>query len=270
MKTILKTSTPIIDGDVLAELNKSLPEHLQKAMADTERPRNGFWAYASVEDPAGDMDGDIIDVAGIECDLSPSDQRYLPLLGSHLRKLPDGGLPQLGRIEMTQKTKYKDMSAYAMYFTFALKEDGTPINARVAEHYEAYKAGYCNAFSVGMEATSEPVKIKDKGFRYPKTKLFEVSMVGIGANAHALGVTRGAEGQAEQDEVAAKLLETIAENFEKMDKWTKDMRKFIEDRFDDLEGTIAVQKVAKPAPVAKAPDQFAAALAEMNRRIKVK
>ncbi len=243
MKKILKTSVPIVDAATLAELNLLLSPELQKAANDGDRPRNGFWAYASVEKPDGDSDGDIIEVAGIECAISASDQCYLPLLPGHQRKLASGHAAEIGRIEMTQKTKCKDMSALAMYFTFALKDDGEPMDDLVKGYYERYKAGYCNAFSVGMEATAEPVKIPGKGFRFPKTKLYEVSMVSIGANDAAIPITRGSD-----DEVLT-LLKSQATMLKLMEKRIGDMA----DDIDVLSTVMATQTPPTPKPIKAAP-----------------
>jgi hypothetical protein len=224
------TATVIKDKAFLAELNKSLV-----TKEDGKSAANGFWALASVE--RVDSDGDVIVVKGIQYDLNPEEGRYLPLLPSHMMKLPNAQAAEIGRIEKMVKTSYDGVPALAFYFTFALDEQGQPIDELVASYYKRYKLGYSNSFSVGMEALEEPERIKETGgFRFTSTKLYEVSAVAVPANPDALGLTRGANPELEKlvKELSAKVdtLNTIiASEFVKAFKP-------LESRLDLLEATL--------------------------------
>ena len=103
---------------------KSVPEELLKSVGggDTE---NGLWGYASVEVP--DSDGDIIRIDGIDYSQhhNPSVGRFLKVLASHVRSLPDGSPPVLGRIESFHKTVTSDgHKALAFYMTWFKNENG--------------------------------------------------------------------------------------------------------------------------------------------------
>ncbi len=239
------TATVITDAYFLSKLNATLP--IRK---DT-KPSDGYWAIASVENPAGDSDHDIIMVKGIQANLDPANGRYLPLLPSHMRALPDAAAAEIGRIERLVKTEVDGVPALAMYFTFALDEDGKPIDALVEGYYKRYKLGYSNTFSVGMDVMDfEPNKIG--GFTYTKTKLLEVSAVSIPANDQAVGLTRAKEADTEiltkLSEVmkAIELLEgKMAQNTLCLgDRIEKELKPF-EDRLDSLEANIVVQKASK-------------------------
>lgn len=257
MNPIKKTATLIKDAALLEELNKALP--VQK----DDKPRNGFWALASVEDPNGDEDGDVICVDGITSDLDPAAERYLPLLAGHQRKLPTGMAPEIGRIEMLQKTRFKDMPALAMYFTFALDESGVPVDDMVKSYYDRYRLGFSNAFSVGMESTGEPEKIAKGGFRYKSTKLYEVSSVSIGANQLAVGLTRAKD---DEDE----LLKLVKGLTAKVDGIGEELTKAIEERFDELESALEVKKgIRQLAPTPPAAD-VTKGLREMLDRLSAK
>lgn len=232
MDPIKKTAHIITDADMLAELNASLP------ILKEGKAHNGFWALASVENPEGDSDGDVIVVDGIASDLNPEKGRFLPLLPGHKRKLDNGMAPEVGRIEMLQKTKANGHPALAMYFTFALDEQGNPIDALVKSYYDRYRLGISNAFSVGMEATSKPEKLEKGGFKFKNTKLYEVSLVSIGANADAVGITRG---QDEEDELV-KLVKAIAAKVDSIGAEVSKALEPFEDRFDTLEAALVTKK----------------------------
>lgn len=237
MDPIKKTAHVITDVALLEELNASLP-----ILKEGAQPRNGFWALASVENPDGDSDGDVIVVDGITSDLNPEKGRFLPLLPGHKRKLDNGMAPEVGRIESLQKTKANGHPALAMYFTFALDEAGNPIDALVKSYYDRYRLGISNAFSVGMEATAQPEKIAKGGFRYKATKLYEVSLVSIGANADAVGITRG---QDEEDEML-RLVKAIAAKVEELKGDVVKALAPFEDRFDTLEAALVTKQNERP------------------------
>ena len=168
--------------------NKDMKKAIDNPVTDTV---NGFYALASVEDEAGDSDGDIISIAGITSDLNPEEGKYLPVLAAHHSVLENGKPPIIGRIEKLIKTTYKDMPALCMYFTFALNEKGEPLTPLVKEYYDLYKHGYQTAMSVGMDPIGKSEDLPHLGGRkYYKTKLYEVSLVSIGANSHAHAITR--------------------------------------------------------------------------------
>lgn len=239
---IKKHAGVVTDKALINELNKTLP--VSKAEGGAH---NGFWALVSVEKECGDEDGDIICVDGIEADLNPDVGRYLPVLPSHMRKLSDGMAPEIGRIECLRKTSFENAPALAMYFTFALDEKGNPIDQLVKSYYDRYRLGYSNAFSVGMKATSEPIKLAKGGFKFGKTKLYEVSCVSIPANPDALGLTRSKEQEDELTKLVRDLqgaVKTIAESIPTAFKAAFEP---LESRLDMLEAAL-VSKANEPAP----------------------
>ncbi len=243
-KKLHRTATMIVDKAKIAELNGQLP--IQK---DGDKPRNGFWALASVEMPQGDSDGDIIVVGGIQADLDPETGKYVPLLPSHMMKMPDGKAAEIGRIERLVKTQVDGVPALAMYFTFALDEAGQPIDDLVGSYYKRYTLGYSNSFSVGMDCLSEPEPIKGGGWKFNSTKLLEVSAVSIPANSGALGITRS---KADEDQVLA-LITKCHELLSKMnisEEFTKAFKP-LEDRLDILEAGLVAKAdtvVEQPQP----------------------
>ncbi len=258
--------------------------------------KNSFWALVSVEDPQGDRDGDIIRVAGITYDLNPEKGQYIPLLAGHQRKLADGSPPEFGRIEELKKFTYNAMPALAMRFSFALNDDGTPMDDLVAKYYKRYTKGYWNTFSVGMESTSDPIRMSSGGRDFTETHLFEVSGVSIPANKHAIGLTRsdsdeGMDYEAAFDNLHNQLCDHISKGFDNMHNQLVDhisktydnnnnalvdlVSKFFggfESRFDLLESSlVANQKEDKPESKPEESDEmkeFKKALAKLADKIK--
>lgn len=246
-KKVHKTAHVVSDEALLKELNKVLP--VQKdAEAGDIKGKNGFWALASVEKE--DSDGDVVVIEGIEYNMDPEKGQFLPLLPSHLMRLPSGHAAEIGRIERFLKTKIDNVPVLAFYFTFALDAQGNPLDELVASYYKRYLNNYCNTFSVGMDVL-EAEEIPGAGYKFTKTKLFEVSCVSIPANNGAVGLTRSKEDeQAISDALDAltKKIDALTEFLQKMDvdaSFTKAFKP-LEDRLDSLESSIVVKQVEKP------------------------
>jgi hypothetical protein len=253
-----RTATIIKDKALLATLANDL---ITKGLDGVEA-KNGFWALCSVEKM--DSVGDIIVVDGIESELDAANGRYLPLLPSHLMRMPDGSAAEIGRIEALVKTMVDGVPALAMYFTFALDEAGEPIDDLVRGYYKRYTLGYSNTFSVGMEALGEPEPIRNAGFKFGRTKLYEVSCVAVPANSGAIGLTRAKEDIDLINTLVAKI-DTLTEVITKMQGNVDNINiaidgsfvkafKPLEDRLDMLESSIVAKqaKVKVKAPEVKA------------------
>ncbi len=213
-KKFHKNFSTVTDKVLLAELNKTITKEKQS--------ENGYWAICSEEKV--DSDGDIIMIDGITSDLDPENGRYIPLLPGHQRRLPDGKSPEIGRIEQLVKTTNGKNNCMAMYFTFALDDNGQPMDDLVASYYNRYKHKYLNTFSVGMDAIEQPIPLDTGGYKFTKTYLFEVSAVSIPANSGAVGITRSAEDEQEDSEMD-KLIQTLTSHISKLETLTSHISK---------------------------------------------
>lgn len=223
---------------------------------DKSNTINGFWCLASVEKI--DEDGDLVMIDGITADLDAENGRYIPLLPSHQRKLPDAKAAEIGRVEQLVKTSVDGVPALAAYFTFALDENGTPIDDLVKSYYTRYKLGYSNTFSIGADVTdAEP--LPTGGYKFLQTKLYELSAVSIPANSDAVGLTRGLE-----EDVLIKKIDTLELMIKNLGSMMETYNTSISERNDSLEAALVSLK-AKKEPVTAAPknDNLASELSKM-------
>jgi hypothetical protein len=207
---------------------KELPEGVEKAKDDS------FWAIASVEDV--DEDGDIVRIDGMDLSMHRKDSP-IKILASHLRKLPDGTPPVIGKVEEFRKTTLRkgaagEKKALLFRFTFAPGE-------LAGKYKELTEAGYLDSFSIGASVL-ESKPLKNKGHDYTKTKLQELSEVTIPANAGATVMRALEEKLGDQLERGAdlsisleRIISAIAEN--------KSITETVLKRLDDIESAIVAK-----------------------------
>jgi hypothetical protein len=157
---------------------KELPEGIEKASDDS------LWAIATVEKE--DEDGDIVRVDGMDLSSHRPDSP-IKILAQHLRKLPDGTPPIIGRVEEFKRaTLNKGAGATkALLFRMSWAKDGSGKVTDLASKYkDLADGGYFDSFSIGANVLdSKP--LKNKGSDFIKTRLREISGVTIPANADA-------------------------------------------------------------------------------------
>lgn len=208
---------------------KELPEGIEKASDGSH------WAIASVEKI--DDDGDIVRISGMDLS-SHRPESPIKILAQHLRRLPDGSAPVIGKVEELRQAVIKDKSAgnvKAQLFRFSYAP------SKLAQSYkELADEGYLDSFSIGA-AVIESKPIKGGGTDFIKTKLREISMVTIPANADAV-MLRALEDKLGDDlELKSNeplfdnrytvVINLIAKLFDKLDEQNKSFQK----RFDNFE-----------------------------------
>jgi HK97 family phage prohead protease len=186
-------------------------------------------AYASVE--VEDRDRDIVRVAGISLK-NHTDASPVKLFASHLRSLPNGESPVIGRVLRFARVKHGDTGQPAL--AFAAKFAGTPLG----KHYKGlYGDGDQTDFSIGFRVHKAEPLGKDKGFDFTETELMEVSCVALPANAHASAMKA--------------LEETYPEAKPADNSEVISLLKSIQSRLDDLEDTFYAGKAkGDAAPLA--------------------
>jgi hypothetical protein len=206
---------------------KELPEGIEKASDDS------LWAVASVE--KADEDDDIVRVDGLDTSMH-REHSPIKILAQHLRKLPDGSPPIIGKVEEFRKAnigKGKDASKALLFrMTFAPTD--------LAKKYkQLFDAGYMESFSIGASVL-ESKPLKEKGYDYTKTKLREISAVTIPANADATVMRALEEKLGDQldrnSELSVSLehiLSALAEN--------KSITETVLKRLDDIESAIVAK-----------------------------
>jgi uncharacterized coiled-coil protein SlyX len=176
---------------------KDVPSDLIEKAGDMPQklPEGGLWAYATVEVP--DTSGDIVRVDGIDYSAyhNPPSTK-LKILAQHIKVLPDGTPPVIGRVEAFVKTVTKTgEKALAFYMTWAtqkvkkVSEDGVESEVEevtpLARSYKnLFDTGYLDSFSIGA-GVIERESIKNAGWDYKATSLAEISAVTVPANSKA-------------------------------------------------------------------------------------
>ena len=174
---------------------KTLPEKLRKtidvSLSEITKADNGFMrAIITAEIP--DADGDIVVVDGITWGRY-NEANPLPVLSSHLRKLPDGKPPQVGFSPRLIKTKTvidgEAVPVVVMEWQW--------LDTELAKEWQevATKTGRLS-FSIGaIVHAGEPIENDGmiEGFRFTSTELTEVSVVTIPANPTALSIKTATE-----------------------------------------------------------------------------
>jgi hypothetical protein len=190
-----------------------------------------------------DEDDDIVRVDGLDTSMH-REHSPIKILAQHLRKLPDGSPPIIGKVEEFRKAnigKGKDASKALLFrMTFAPTD--------LAKKYkQLFDAGYMESFSIGASVL-ESKPLKEKGYDYTKTKLREISAVTIPANADAT-VMRALEEKLGDDlevwqrgeHITATKLNALHEFIKsEQDKFNKNIQIILK-RLDDIESAIVAK-----------------------------
>jgi HK97 family phage prohead protease len=164
-KTHAATGSVVKQGDYTDEL---------KALAGDD---SDLCAYATVE--AEDRDKDIVRVAGVSLKNHRAESP-IKLFASHLRSLPNGESPVVGRVLKFAQVTHKGTGKPAL--AFAAKFAQTPLG----KHYKSlYESGDMTDFSIGFRPVKAEPLGKDKGYDFVESELMEVSCVALPANEHA-------------------------------------------------------------------------------------
>lgn len=119
--------------------------------------------------PSPDRVGDIVEPEGV------SFKNPLPLLWQHRSDMPVGTV------------KFDKPTAKGITFEarFAKAEKSETLKARIDEAWESVKLGLVSAVSIGFRSLEHAV-MKDGGWRFIKSEVYELSLVTIPANAGAV------------------------------------------------------------------------------------
>jgi hypothetical protein len=167
----------------LGSVIKDLPTGIEKAA-------DGLWGIATRE--CADKEGDIIRMEGLSLEYHTA-ASPIKILAQHKTALPDGRVPVIGRVEEFRKTKVGGADTLLFRMSWAKNGEGELLPL-AKEYKDYYDGGYMTDFSVGCQVhDAEP--IKDGGYDYKKTALFEISGVTIGAHQNAAKVASRDEDQ---------------------------------------------------------------------------
>lgn len=272
--------------------NSATSEVVKQLDPSYDPTKNSFWAIASKE--IADADGEVILIDGIDLSAhDPINGKYMPILASHNVALESGQPSTIGRVEQFQTIEIDGTKALAFLFSFAFNADGQPIDELVKSHYDRYRAGYMNKFSIGA-MYAEKVKGADAVI-IRECKLYEISLVSIGANEDAIALTKeltnGDENMMTEEQIkmlsdchkmlseyqpmlanANKALDAVNPMLEASNKAVCDAIKAINDRLDLVEALAIAEpdEEEKPeeTPVENTEKALAAELSKLLNRIK--
>ncbi len=196
---------------------KELPAELASRHENDER---GFWMYATRE--IVDTAGDLVRCDGVNFDTyhNPDEGVHLKVLAQHIRCLPDGTAPVVGKVTDYVRTianyRGKVVKAIALYCEW-LRDDSGKLLPLSQHYYDMVKAGGIDSGSVGMMVDDlEPME--NGGYDIKKATIFEFSLVTIPANAGAtmikeiedkLGLKLDIEPEAASDETVKAIEPTV-------------------------------------------------------------
>lgn len=169
-KTIHKTATVV----------KEMPAGLSQP-----NHQDGFWAYITRE--VVDSSGDIVRVEGVNFSPyhNPPDS-HMKILAQHIRALPDGTAPIVGRVEeiVPCESDYKGAMVKSLAVRVSWAKDGSGQLMPLAKHYkDLLDGGYLDQLSVGILV--DDFEELENGLDITKSTIFEASLVTIPANAAA-------------------------------------------------------------------------------------
>lgn len=118
--------------------------------------------------PTPDRVGDVVEPDGVKF------QNPMPLLWQHRADMP------VGTVKFDKPTK-KGITFEAR---FAKAEKSETLKARIEEAWESVKLGLVSAVSIGFRSLEHAV-MKDGGYRFIRSEVYELSLVTIPANADA-------------------------------------------------------------------------------------
>ncbi len=119
--------------------------------------------------PAPDRVGDVVEPEGVRF-VNP-----MPLLWQHRHDMP------VGTVKFNKPTK----DGITFEARFAKAEKSETLKARIDEAWESVKLGLVSAVSIGFRSLEHAV-MKDGGYRFIKSEVYELSLVTIPAQAAAV------------------------------------------------------------------------------------
>ncbi len=215
---------------------RTIPEKIRKtyelSLADIEKA-DGELMRAVITAEIADAEGDVVEVGGIEWPRYNA-ENPLPVLSSHLRKLPDGKPPIVGFATKLYRGETvadgKRVPAVFMEWEWAETE-------LAHEWKSVYARAGRLSFSIGASVKkAEPIE-KDgriEGFRYVETELTEVSVVTIPANPSALSARESTKAIEDMTENLAKQITEALNKQESLINELASSLDAIETRIDEL------------------------------------
>jgi HK97 family phage prohead protease len=119
--------------------------------------------------PTPDRVGDIVDPEGVKF------QNPMPLLWQHQHDMP------VGTVKFNKPTK----DGITFEATFAKAQQSQTLKDRIDEAWESVKLGLVSAVSIGFRSI-EHALMKDGGYHFIKSEVYELSLVTIPAQADAV------------------------------------------------------------------------------------
>lgn len=119
--------------------------------------------------PSPDRVGDVVEPDGV------SFKNPMPLLWQHRHDMP------VGTVKFDKPTK----AGITFEARFAKAEKSETLKARIDEAWESVKLGLVSAVSIGFRSLEHAV-MKDGGYRFIKSEVYELSLVTIPAQAAAV------------------------------------------------------------------------------------
>jgi hypothetical protein len=217
-----------------------------------------------------DSDGDVVVVEGMKWPRY-DESNPLPVLSSHLRKLPDGRPSQIGYATKIYRTvasvKGQSVPAVVMEWQW--------LDTELAREWKevARKMGRLS-FSIGASVLeAQPIEKNGsvEGFRFSSTELTEVSVVTVPANPAALSMneTTGT------DAMTKEQIDTFIKGYEKIDDALVQLMstvEAIETRLDEIAShkTVAANEADEPNETTKAQpsDELSERLNDLLNKIK--
>ena len=139
------------------------------------------WCIASASIP--DYEQDIVDVATLDLSRHTS-ERPIPILCSHLKKMPDGTFPVIGEIVKFVKNKNKD-NIDVLYVGWKWIEDKNPeLVGKVKPLYPRH----VNNFSISFIPDTSNATREKNGLRWKNQIMTELSLTLIGMNPMAVAL----------------------------------------------------------------------------------
>jgi hypothetical protein len=238
-------------------IHKNLPVVPKIASPTSDEPL--AWAYVSVE--REDTDGDMVRVKGMSYDeYHRPPESFIKVMASHLKSLPDGTPPIVGRVEKFVQGEYMgDGQKYpALMCGWSWAKDGEGNITKLAKTYkDLFEGGYLDSVSPGfIPVESKPIG-KGRGRDYTNTKIVEVSLVSIPANSRANAVVSRALSDAgfdidsNPDRLSA--IEKAVSEFPSVIASEREQAlaailKRLDDRFDDFIGAYVLKAKGSTPP----------------------
>ena len=238
------------------EIKKTIIKTIEVPLGRIEKMEGGIMrALITAEIP--DADGDVVVVKGMSWPRY-NETNPLPVLSSHLRKLPDGKPPQVGfaKVIYAGTAVIKGESVPAVFMEWEW------LDTELAREWRqvAEKAGRLS-FSIGASVTeAETIEKNGKieGFRYLVTELTEVSVVSLPANPVALSIKAERETDEQEEQMNMEQINILIERFDRIEAALTDSASAIdaiENRLDEIVTTKTAEANETDEPGESTPDQ---------------